>query len=243
MKVLLFRLDGRVTEFEVRGSPPHFILVDHKDDKTTETLFHRLVDFGGSSIGQYAEHGINQGYFLGRSSAARQKGNYEYGKEMDYMASIVARPDFPPPIGDKVERYSSWVPKTNMMPIKPDPMVEWKAKIAELQSQKAILLEEEEKKEAQKKLLHDIEQLKILPPIQQIKKYNTNDWWDPPYQNTYIADSTEDKPFTNITYTPKPTVPPPPAPDVIGEPKKRLILIKKEENESTDPTAATSDPS
>lgn len=215
MKALLFRQDGKVTEFEVRGSPPYFILVEADKEiadqggpvgviKGKEIMFRRLVDYGGNSIAQYAESGIKPEYFKARAVEARSRFANEYAGEMEYMASVVAKPEFSVPVVGKIERYAAHVPKQYFAPAK-----------------------------------FNYEPVKKLEPIpikadqfgiEAIKKFNAGSQWNPPFQTKYVD------------YTPKPE-PPPREPDVIGEPKKRLLLIPKETNRegTASPVASDSD--
>jgi hypothetical protein len=211
MKALLYTLDGKIKEFEVRGATPYFILLEADgslDDsqgvpigvvKGAERLF-RLIS-GGIRVASYAESGVKPEYFRKRESEARLRYNYDYAMEMDHLASCVSSPEFSIPITGKIERYAEWAHKPYYVPL-PKPI-----------------------------------SIKADPAA--IKKFNPGPKWDPPIQTVYVDDKANvfdsngdplDKPFSNITYTPKPE-PPPREPDVIGEPKKRLLLIVKEEAE------------
>lgn len=219
MRALLFRQDGKVTEFEVRGSPPYFILVEPDKEladndgpigivKGKEILFRRLVDYGGNSVAQYAEDGIKPSYFKARAVEAAGRFANEYAREMKYMADAVARPEFLAPVVGKIERYAANVPKQYFAPTKFN---------YEVSSPKQNFIKPDP----------------YMP--EPIKKFNAGPKWDPPFQTVYVDDKSNvyedeegNKPFSNITYTPKPE-PPPREPDVIGEPKKRLILINKED--------------
>lgn len=229
MKALLYTLDGKIKEFEVRGATPYFILVERDKElndqgipigvvKGSERLFRLANDAFSGGVGFYVESGVTPEYFKKRETEARIRYNYDYANEMKRMAEIVSSPEFLAPVVGKIERYAEWVPGLSIK--MPEP---------------------------------------TLKPVSIIKKFDPGPKWDPPFQTVFVDDKAnlaqalpaalpykseygdpyEDKPFTNVTYTPKPE-PPPIEPDVIGEPKKRLLLIPKENHEAV-PSVAASD--
>lgn len=214
MKALLYRLDGKIKEFEVRGTIPYFILVEPdrtlNDDGTLgiavgvvkgkERLFRLANEPFSSSVGYFVEDGVKPDYFKMREAEARQRGNYQYADEMKWMAERISRQEFLAPITTKIERYAEW-PQVRLKPTEPPVKQLFKP----VEPEKPI---------------------EIKPDQFAIKSFNSPKW-EPPYQNTYVNDEANDQPFSNVVYTPKPT--PPQEPEVIGEPKKRLILIQKEE--------------
>ena len=127
MKALLYGIDGTVKEFEVHGSPPYFILetdrllvpgesVEVDQQKVSsynydyaEKLFRLINDaMGSSSIGYYAEDKMSPEVLRMRARLARESYNYDYAREMCYMAERVAKPEFSAPVVGKIERYKAW---------------------------------------------------------------------------------------------------------------------------------------
>jgi len=202
MKALLYRLDGKIKEFEVRGPTPCFVLVEPVvgwGEAVIERQFRLANDPLSNGVGFYVEDGVKPEYFKLREEDARQRHNHQYAEEMKWMAERIARPDFSGPVVGKPERYADWdpgIPLPTAAPAKPiqhDPFV-------------------------------------VSAPFQVSYKDNANELFSTFSNITYAQESTPPPAYFKLRTEAARLPPPPQGPEVIGEPKKRLILIQKETN-------------